>query len=68
MAYEAGGTHTAGHLFQGSVPRALVEQLKRSGLAFEGTLEWNAAAGAAKAYTQLEVMPQAARFIIPYLK
>jgi len=70
MAYEEAGTaaRSAGQMFKGQVPRALVEQLKRSGLAFEKTMEWKGAAGATKAYTELQVMPQAARFIVPYLK
>lgn len=68
MAYEQAGTRAAGQLFQGHIPKGLVEQLKRSGLAFEKTLQWQGAAGAAKTYTELQIMPQAARFIIPFLK
>lgn len=51
VAYEQAGTRTAGQLFQGQIPRALVEQLKRSGRALEKTLQWQGAAGAAKTYT-----------------
>lgn len=68
MALEEGGTRAGGQLFQGQVPKALVEQLKRSGLAFEKTLQWQGAAGAAKTYTELQIMPEAARFVIPFLK
>ena len=68
VAYEEAGARASGQLFQGQIPRALVEQLKRSGLAVEGTFQWQGAAGAAKTYTELQIMPQAARFVIPFLK
>ena len=68
MAYEEAGTRAAGKLYQGQLPKVLVEQLKRSGLAFEKTLKWQGSAGATQTYNELQIMPQAARFVVPFLK
>lgn len=67
---EAGAlaARTTGQLYRAEIPRALLEQLKRSGLAIEKTLEWKGAAGATQVSKEIQILPQAARFGVDYFK
>ncbi len=68
VAYDKAGAmaaRSAGELYKAELPRALVDQLKRSGLAFEKKLVWE---GGKKVHTELQIMPQATKFVTQYFK
>lgn len=61
----ANASRGGGQLFTARIPAALIDQLKRSGLAIESTTRMGAGAAAATA-TELQILPQAARFVVPF--
>ncbi len=67
LANAAGAARGAGQLYRASIPKALLDQLKRSGLAIESTTKMGQGAAATTA-TELRILPQASRFVTEFFK
>jgi hypothetical protein len=63
LANQAGAIRGAGQLFRAQIPKALLEELKRTGLAREITTQMGGLTG-----TEIRFAPQITRFIVNFFK